>query len=241
MRNGPLEALDSASPQIRLTTSQPVGMELPMTMTRAADSRNARDRLLNAAVCIVRQKGYHATSVDELCAAANVTKGAFFHHFKTKEDLAVAAAEHWSGTTDALFAQAPYHAPADPLDRVIGYLDFRAALIRGTTSEFTCLVGTMAQETFLTNPAIRDACFDSIAGHAEKLEADLAAAIAVYGVTADVTAKSLALHTQAVLQGAFILAKAKNDPHVATDSIRHLRRYLELLFRFSNAKEEDHD
>ena len=142
-------------------------------------------------MCIVRQKGYHATSVEELCAAADVTKGAFFHHFKSKQDLAVAAAEHWSGTTGALFAQTPYHAPADLLDRVIGYLGFRAALIRGTTSEFTCLVGTMAQETFLTNPAIRDACFDSIAGHAEKLEADLAAAIAVYGVTADVTAKAL--------------------------------------------------
>jgi AcrR family transcriptional regulator len=122
----------------------------------------ARNRLLNAALRIVRQKGYHATSVDELCAAAGVTKGAFFHHFRSKEDLAVAAAEHWSVTTGGLFAKAPYHGFADPLDRVIGYLDFRAALIAGTTAEFTCLVGTMAQETFLTNPAIRDACFESI-------------------------------------------------------------------------------
>jgi TetR/AcrR family transcriptional repressor of nem operon len=212
-----------------------------MSTTRPHDSQSARDRLLDAALAIVRQKGYHATSVDELCAAANLTKGAFFHHFKSKEDLAVAAAKHWSATTGALFGQAPYHAPTDPLDRIFGYLDFRAALIRGTPSEFTCLVGTMAQETFLTNPAIRDACFDSIAGHAETLEADLAAAIDLYGVTADVTAKSLALHTQAVLQGAFILAKAKDDAQVATDSIRHLRRYLELLFRFPQAKENPDD
>jgi TetR/AcrR family transcriptional repressor of nem operon len=200
-------------------------------------TETARTRLLDAAVRVIREKGYHATSVDELCAAAGVTKGAFFHHFKTKEDLGVAAAEHWSKTTGGLFAGAPYHAPDDPFDRVVGYLDFRAALIRGTAAEFTCLVGTMAQETFLTNPAIRDACFDSIAGHAETLEADLAALIQTCGVADVVTAKSLALHTQVVLQGAFILAKAKDDASIASDSIEHLRRYFELLFHAHKPKE----
>jgi len=190
----------------------------------------ARTRLLDSALRIIREKGYHATSVDELCAAAGVTKGAFFHHFKSKEDLAVAAADHWSTTTGELFAVAPYHGFADPLDRVLAYLDFRVSLIAGTMAEFTCLVGTMAQETFLTNPAIRDACFASIAGHAETLETDLDAAIEFYGVSGGVTAKGLALHTQAVLQGAYILAKAKNDPSIASESIGHLRRYFALLF-----------
>ena len=50
------------------------------------------------------------------------------------------------------------------------------------------------------------------------------------GLHADWTAKDLALHTQAVLQGAFILAKAKGGAEVATDSVDHLRRYVELLF-----------
>ena len=197
----------------------------------------ARNRLLDAALRVIREKGYHATSVDELCAAAGVTKGAFFHHFKSKEDLGVAAAEHWSATTRDLFAAAPYHAPDDPFDRVMGYLDFRAALIRGTAAEFTCLVGTMAQETFLTNPPIRDACFDSIAGHAETLEADLAALIQSCGLAGEITAKSLALHTQVVLQGAFILAKAKDDPSIAGDSIAHLRRYFALLFHAHKSRE----
>jgi TetR/AcrR family transcriptional repressor of nem operon len=131
--------------------------------------------------------------------------------------------------TGALFAQAPYHQAREPLDRVLAYLDFRKALISGTMAEFTCLVGTMAQETFLTNPAIRDACFASIAGHADTLEADFAEAIARHGVTG-ITAAGIALHTQAVLQGGFILAKAKDDPAIACDSIDHLRRYIELLF-----------
>jgi len=50
----------------------------------------------------------------------------------------------------------------------------------------------------------------------------------------DWTPKSLALYTQAVIQGSFILAKAKGGPQVAAESIDHLRRYLEMLFGGSN-------
>jgi TetR/AcrR family transcriptional repressor of nem operon len=56
-----------------------------------------------------------------------------------------------------------------------------------------------------------------------------------YGIEADWTAKSLAFHTQAVVQGAFILAKAKNGAAIAAESIDHLRRYIELLFNRPNA------
>ncbi|API59053.1 TetR family transcriptional regulator [Tardibacter chloracetimidivorans] len=203
-----------------------------------AKSGNARIRLLDVALRVIREKGYHATTVDELCAAAGVTKGAFFHHFKSKEDVAVQAARHWSEVTGALFASAPYHRHRDPLDRVMAYLDFRRELVAGEVAEFTCLVGTMAQETFLTNPAIRDACFESISGHAETLEADLAEAIEARGLATEMDAKSLALHTQAVLQGAFILAKGKDDAAIAIDSIAHLRRYFELLFNTRPSKEK---
>lgn len=191
---------------------------------------NARTRLLRAALRLVRAKGYNATSVEELCTAAGVTKGAFFHHFPSKEALAIAAAGFWSETTGALFATAPYHNHADPLDRVLGYIDFRASLLNGPVEAFTCLVGTMVQETFATSPAIRDACDASISDHAGKLEADIEAAMVKYAVSGT-TAQSLALHTQAVLQGAFIVAKARGGPQEAADSVRHLKTYFLLLFR----------
>ncbi|MEP6785463.1 MAG: TetR/AcrR family transcriptional regulator [Sphingomonadales bacterium] len=191
---------------------------------------DARLKLLDAALSVIRAKGYSATTVDELCAAAGVTKGAFFHHFKSKDALGVAAAEHWSEKTGALFSDAPYHGHPDPLGRVLGYVAFRKALLQGGVPEFTCLVGTMVQETYQTAPAIRDACDRSISGHAETLEADIDAAVRDRGMSPDWTAKSLALHTQAVLQGAFILAKAKGGPEIAADSVDHLIRYLKLLF-----------
>jgi TetR/AcrR family transcriptional regulator, transcriptional repressor for nem operon len=209
-----------------------------MTDSMTPTKLTARDRLLDAALRIIREKGYAATTVDDLCAAAGVTKGAFFHHFRSKEDLGIAAADHWSVVTGALFSAAHYHAPADPLDRVLAYLDFRQDLITGTIPEFTCLVGTMVQEVHGTSPAIRDAGFASIAGHAATLEADIAAVITLYGAPVGVTAKSLALHTQAVLQGGFILSKGSGDPDMTRDSIAHLQRYLRLLFNRPETEEE---
>jgi AcrR family transcriptional regulator len=137
----------------------------------------ARGRILDAAVDLIRQQGLSATSVDDLCAAAGVTKGAFFHHFHTKEALAVAAAEHWSAVTATLFASAPYHEPNDPLDRLLAYIDFRTGLIAGEPWEFSCLVGTMVEEAFAPSSPIRAACASAIFGHTETLEADVAAAI----------------------------------------------------------------
>ncbi|HEY6619832.1 MAG TPA: TetR/AcrR family transcriptional regulator [Steroidobacteraceae bacterium] len=194
-------------------------------------SGGARNSLLDAAFWIIRRKGYAATSVEELCARAGVTKGAFFHHFPSKDSLAVAALNQWSTMSTAFFASAPYHRFEDPLDRVLGYLDFRRAMLRGGVAEFSCLAGTMVQEAYGTHPDIREACDASMGSHAAEVETDIAAAMMRYRIRAPWTAESLALHTQVVLQGAIILAKAQGDPEVAETSIDHLRRYIELLFR----------
>lgn len=207
-------------------------------MAKITASISSRTKILQSALSVIRAKGYAATSVDDLCSAAGVTKGAFFHHFKSKEDLAVAAADFWAATTGEFFAGAPYHTHPDPLDRVLGYLDMRKAMLIGAVPDFTCLAGTMVQEAYGSNPMIRAACERAICEHAEKIEADLAAAIDTYRIEAPWTAASLALHMQAVLQGAFILAKAKGDAQVAADCIDHLRRYVELLFSHATKQEE---
>lgn len=190
----------------------------------------ARDKLLEAAVKLIRVKGYGSTSVDELCREAGVTKGAFFHHFASKEALGVATANYWSQSTSGFFAEAPYHHLADPLDRVFGYIDLRILLIGGPVEGFTCVAGTMVQEAFLSSPAIRAACEASITANAAALEANIAEAMAQHGVTGT-TALGLALHIQAVVQGAFILAKAGGGAPVAREHLAHLRRYFALLFK----------
>lgn len=204
---------------------------MPRPTKQSPERGNARSRLLEAARDVIRAKGFAATSVDDLCRAADVTKGAFFHHFASKEALGVAAAEFWRQETSGFFAGAPYHQPADALDRVLAYVAFRKAIIAGDLPAFTCLVGTMAQEVHTSAPDIRDACGRSIFGHAATLEVDIEQARRDHGITtASWTAGSLARHTQAVLQGGFVLAKAGNDPALARESLDHLDRYIRHLF-----------
>ena len=54
----------------------------------------SKTKLLRAALRVIRAKGYAATTVDDICHQAGVTKGSFFHHFKSKDELALAAAAY---------------------------------------------------------------------------------------------------------------------------------------------------
>lgn len=190
---------------------------------------NSRSKLVDAALRVIRTKGYVATTVDDICAIAGVTKGSFFHHFKSKEDLALATVDHWNVMTGGFFAQAPYQQINDPRERVLAYIDFRAEILQGELPDFTCLLGTMVQETFDTHPRIRDACNAGISSHAQTVAVDIAAAKTTYAPNATWDADTLALYTQAVIQGAFILAKAQGKAEIATLCIEHLRCYVEGL------------
>jgi TetR/AcrR family transcriptional repressor of nem operon len=190
----------------------------------------SKSALLDAAVSVFRAKGYAATRVEDICEAAELTKGSFFHHFRSKEDLAIAAAEHWISVTSPTFLSARYRTLPDPLERLLAYIDLRKELLRGTLPEISCFAGTIIQEVYETHPAVRDACDRSITGHAALLVADIGEAMRLSGVDHSFSAESLALYTQAVVQGAFILAKAKQGPAVAADCMDHLRRHIKILF-----------
>lgn len=199
-------------------------------MIAAAIQHQSKTKLLDAMIRVVRAKGYNATRVEDVCEIAGLTKGSFFHHFKSKDELALAAIGYWNQAARA-FAQASYHDHEDPLDRLLGYVDFRKSLLKGALHDYTCFVGTIISEAYATHPELRAACERDLSAHAEKLEPYIVEAMQRYRVSANWTAQSLALHIQIVVQGAFVLAKAKDSAEVAAESLDHLRRYLESLFR----------
>jgi TetR/AcrR family transcriptional regulator, transcriptional repressor for nem operon len=190
----------------------------------------SRQKLLRAAISLVREKGYTATTVDQVCERAGLTKGAFFHYFKSKDALALASANYWTQCSKAVFTSAPYNSHADPLDRILGHLEFRKAMLASGLRDITCFAGTVVQEVYASHPDLARACEASISDRAAELEKDVEAAMKKHRIRGGWTAASLALHVQAVVQGAIVVAKAKGGTEVAIESIDHLRRYIELLF-----------
>ncbi len=198
-------------------------------MPPAAQS-DSKTKLLNAALHVIRAKGYAAATVEDICIQAGVTKGSFFHHFEGKDALALSAIAHWDAMTERFFAAAPYHELTDPLDRLIGYLKFRAAILTGELADYTCLLGTLVQETYSTHPDIRAACDHGLSGHIALLSRDVEAAKKLYAPKAQWSAESVGYFIQSVLQGSFVMAKAQQGPEVVRENLRHLECYLRSLF-----------
>ena len=198
------------------------------------NQHKSKTKLLRAALRVIRAKGYAATTVDDICHQAGVTKGSFFHHFKSKDELALAAAAYWGTMTEGFFAAAPYHQSQDPLERLLGYVEFRSEILQGELPDYTCLLGTLVQEIYATHPDIRAACDLGMSTHIATLTRDIEMAKQRYAPNATWTADSLGHFIQDVLQGAFIFAKAKQSPLVIRESLSHLRQYLELIFHQPN-------
>ena len=195
---------------------------------------DTRTRFLDSALRVLRQRGYAATRVDDLCAATGLSKGAFFHHFPSKEALALAAADHFHASAEAVFAGLDREHAA-PRDWLLAYVDLRVALLDGDLPDVTCLLGTVVQETYETHPGLSAVAGAHIETHAASIAEVARAAKAQHAPDAMWDPGSLGRHVLAVVQGAFVLAKATGSLEVAVESLRHLRRYLELLLPTSSA------
>jgi TetR/AcrR family transcriptional repressor of nem operon len=202
-----------------------------LSRSHKTEESGTKLKLVDAAVLLMRQKGFTATTVDEICAEARVTKGGFFHYFKSKDDVAKAAVERFYEGKATEFQEAPFRALADPLDRVFGRLDF-ARKTAGGARRVTkgCLFGMFAQELSFTNPQLRDSCRDALARVARDFENDLAEAKAAHSPKIEFEPKNVAMLYVSIIQGSLMLAKASESNAVLAENIEQFRGYLQTLF-----------
>jgi TetR/AcrR family transcriptional repressor of nem operon len=198
-------------------------------MRTAQKDSLTKQKLLDAAQSLMLAKGYAATSVDEVCEAARLTKGSFFHYFDSKEHLGKLVAEHFFSARQQQFLSAPFHQKKDPRDRVLGYVDFLIDMSRDARGAKGCLLGMFVQELSETHPRIRSVCAACLDEQAEFLQKDLEQAKTKYTPRARWSPQDLADHLIAVMQGAIILAKAKQDRKLIEASLLHVKAYLHSL------------
>ena len=127
-------------------------------------------------------------------------------------ERALSAAAYWGEMTEGFFASAAYHQSEDPLERLLGYVDFRAEILQGDLPDYRCLLGTLVQETYATHPDIRAAGDKGMSTHISFITRDVEAAKRLYAPDAPWSAESVGYFIQAVLQGAFIFPKVQARP-----------------------------
>ena len=197
---------------------------------------DSRERLLRAMIFRIAEKGYAATTVEEVCIDAGVTKGAFFHHFPSKETLTVAAVNTWSAKCSVFYNSASYVGLRDPLERLLGYLDFRKNTLHVPIASISGVFAMLVREISDSHPDICDACEKYILSQCARVKTDVTEAYELYGSDLRWTPAGLAMLTHAILQGIHVLARTKDEISLAGQSLDHLRHYVELLFRKTRFK-----
>lgn len=174
------------------------------------------------------EKGYVATSIDEICAEAGVTKGSFFHYFTSKDHLGRDLLERYLGQR-----MAEHEARAcetEPLRRLYAHLDAIIRRCEDPRAVRGSLLGIFTQELSRTHPDIGRLCADAFGRWTDSLACDLDEAKARYAPQLKLDARSLAEHFVAVFEGSLILARAQGDVRVLQQNVRHFRGYVEMLF-----------
>ena len=177
-------------------------------------------------------KGFGATTVDEICNAAGLTKGGFFHYFRSKEDLGKAVLDRFCRSQFEMLGngKSPLLKSQDPLERLYGWVDSAIEASKSPVGRKGCLLGNFAQELSDTNPKFRSQCAQLFSYWAEQLKKELDEAEATYLSEKRLDTQGLAEHFIAVLEGSLILGKAKQDMKVVEKNLRHFKRYLQALF-----------
>jgi TetR/AcrR family transcriptional repressor of nem operon len=191
-------------------------------------SANTREALIRTGIELFRRHGFSATSVDDICKEAHVTKGAFFHHFESKEALAEECLRQWDQQACVLDAAAPFQSISDPLEKLLAGMDYYIELLGDPQMLKSCLAGTTVHETAESNPKLRAAANLCILNQELRIKARLDDACRSRGKRLDTA--SLAVLWIATIQGALVLFKASNDGAVVAQSAKHVREYIRSLF-----------
>lgn len=186
-------------------------------MPRTSD---AKERLMDAVSELIWESSYGATSVDDICEKAGVKKGSFYHFFKSKSDLEVAALEaYWSASKPAF--DRIFSSTVPPLERLSNYLDFSLKKQAEAQAECGCVLGcplaTIGTEVSTQDSAIRQKVEEIMNRHATYMESAIRDAHAQGLINApDAKSKARALH--AYLQGIMTQARIENSLDVLKDA-----------------------
>ena len=196
------------------------------------DGSKTRLKILDETTKLVLENGFAGTSIDQILEKTDLTKGAFFYHFKNKADLAKSMMEHFAASdiaslNHALESTEKYE--KDPKKRLLKFVQVFVDAFKGLKQPYEgCLYASYIYEPEQFNKEIKEIVSQSILKWREELVEMLKKAMP-NKTKKSVDFESLADMFSVILEGAFITSKALNDPDLTYKQLLLYKDYLFLL------------
>lgn len=201
----------------------------------ASKGESTRTRIMDIAQEAILAKGFDATSIEEIVAAAEITKGGFFYHFPDKNALARALIERHIAIENRIFDDLWARARdlnEDPLHATLIALKLLAEMLRDMPNGHPgCIVATAAYQDRLFDAEVRALNRQAVLGWRARFRAVFDEIALSYPSAEEVDLDALADMVSTVVEGGIVMGKALEEPHMIVGQVMLLRSYVRLLFQ----------
>ena len=205
------------------------------TWGMASKGESTRERILDSAQAMILDHGYAGVSVDQLISSLGLTKGAFFHHFRSKRELARTLIQRYSDEGVQLFRDNLARAKklsGDPLQQFLIFIGLYEELFEGLAEPYPgCLLASYVMEMQQFDEDMRRIINVEFEMSRTELTTLINEISEKYPPHSTIDPVSLADGFMSVFEGAFILSKSLREADITVQQLRHYKNYIELLFR----------
>lgn len=207
-----------------------------MSEQRARQSKGERTRenILDVAQGLLLEHGYGGMSVDQVIAGAGLTKGAFFYHFKSKNDLAMALLQRYVRMDDALLhslMERSEKLSRDPLQQYLVFCGLLVEALQGLEQPHPgCLIASYTYQLELFDEATRQLVINGFAEWERVLGDKISTAMERHQSKVPVSHMTLVHNLLALFEGGLILGKLYKQPTALAEQVQQHKNYVELLF-----------
>jgi len=205
-----------------------------MTVKTLTKGEQTRERILDLAQDAVLHKGFASTSIDELIAAAGITKSGFFYHFRDKNDLAKALLKRYLERDEEIFDELSARADSlneDPLHGFLVFLKMLADLMADLPSGHPgCVVASYTYQDQLFSRDVRELAVAGVRCWRARFRKRLDLIAERYPPKLEVNFDALADMLAAVVDGGIILSRTLAQPKHLPEQILLYRAFVRLVF-----------
>jgi AcrR family transcriptional regulator len=193
-----------------------------------------RERLMDLAYESIVEKGFAATSIEEMVEAAGITKSGFFYHFRDKNDLARQLFERFLSEDEGIMETLEKRARElsdDPLQSFLIFLNLYAQMMDEMEALHPgCMVATVTYQERMFDAEVRQMNVDYLRRMRERFVRWLEEIVARYPPRIPVELDELADQLNVIVEGAIIQSKALRDESLMGKQTRLYRNHIKLLF-----------